>query len=454
MSFLKHVRGDGLKARSIRGTGFVGLSFVAQNALRLGGNLVLTRILFPEAFGLMALVQIVITGLTMFSDMGIRVSIIKDARGEDPVYLDTAWTLQILRGALLWAITWALALPVAAFYEEPVLAQMLPVAGLTALIQGFNSTKMATQNRAMALGRMTAVFIGTQAAGLAVTIALALWMGSVWALVWGGLVGPFLLALLTHLVLPGHPNRMRLEGAAARNILGFGTFIFLSSAATFITMNADRAILGKFVSLEELALYNIGFFLATVPMLLLKRLVDGVLFPLYTARPPKDDPANLRKIGRSRSAIILFALVSSICLGAIGVPVITFLYDPRYEAAGPLMVLIAIAQLPEILTTHYGTAIMASGTGRRLATFLILVAVTKTLAMLWGAMQFGVVGVILAPAVAMVLLYPVAIAMVRPYRVWLPGHDAAFLLLSATGSVGVLWLNWGHVLPLLQRLAP
>ena len=158
MSFLKHVRGDGLKARSIRGTGFVGLSFVAQNALRLGGNLVLTRILFPEAFGLMALVQIVITGLTMFSDMGIRVSIIKDARGEDPVYLDTAWTLQILRGALLWAITWALALPVAAFYEEPVLAQMLPVAGLTALIQGFNSTKMATQNRAMTRTALRGIF--------------------------------------------------------------------------------------------------------------------------------------------------------------------------------------------------------------------------------------------------------------------------------------------------------
>ena len=97
---------------------------------------------------------------------------------------------------------------------------------------------------------------------------------------------------------------------------------------------------------------------------------------------------------------------------------------------------------------------MASGTGRRLATFLILVAVTKTLAMLWGAMQFGVVGVILAPALAMALLYPVAIAMVRPYRVWLPGHDAVFLLLSAAGSVGVLWLNWGHALPLLQRLAP
>jgi len=131
MVFGKLLAGDGLKARSIRSMGFSILSFGGGSGLRLIGNLILTRILFPEAFGMMALIQIVIAGLTMFSDLGIHSAIIKDARGNDPDYLNTAWALQICRGVFLWLMTCLLAHPVATFYAAPELAQMLPVAGLT-----------------------------------------------------------------------------------------------------------------------------------------------------------------------------------------------------------------------------------------------------------------------------------------------------------------------------------
>jgi O-antigen/teichoic acid export membrane protein len=444
----RHLAGDSLEARSIRSFGFTALSFGGGNLLRLAGNLALTRILFPEAFGLMALVQIVLTGLTMFSDIGIRASIVRDERGEEPAYLDTAWVLQIMRGLLLWAMTWILAAPVAAFYEAPVLEQMLPVAGLAAVFQGLNSTKMQTANRALTLGRVTALGLGAQALGLVATIALALWLKDVWALVIGGLVGPVAFCLMSHLLMPGRINRLFFERDAARNILGLGVFVFIASAATFISINVDRAILGKFVSLDQLALYNIGLFLATVPMQLLKRLVEIVLYPLYAARPPRDNPENLRKIGQSRATIIALALFGSTFLALIGVPLIALLYDPRYHDAGPLMVLIALAQMPEIISTHYALAIMAAGNGRRFALFLCLVAGLKSSAMLFGAMHFGVIGVAIAPALAMTLFYPVAILLVRPYGVWIPRHDLAFIAFILIGAGGVLWINWANLAPL------
>jgi hypothetical protein len=82
------------------------------------GNLILTRLLFPEAFGLMALVQVFLSGLQMFSDIGIQTSVIRSKRGEDPAFLDTAWTVQVLRGGLLWLGCLGIAGPAAAFYEE------------------------------------------------------------------------------------------------------------------------------------------------------------------------------------------------------------------------------------------------------------------------------------------------------------------------------------------------
>ncbi len=450
MVFGKLLAGDGLKARSIRSMGFSILSFGGGSGLRLIGNLILTRILFPEAFGMMALIQIVIAGLTMFSDLGIHSAIIKDERGNDPDYLNTAWVMQICRGVCLWLITCLLAHPVANFYNIPELAQILPIAGLTAIIQGFNSTKLATENKALRLGRTTAIAVSAQFGGLVVTVALALWFQNIWALVFGGLATPLLMLIASHIVLPGHNNRLQFDTTIARSILSFGAFIFIASAATFISLNVDRAILGKYVSLEELALYNIGFFLATVPVQLLKRLVERVIFPLYTARPPKDSPENLHKLGQSRMAVILLALGITAFLALVGTPLIALLYDARYHAAGPLLTLIALAHMPELITTHYALAIMGAGNSRGFAVFLGCVALFKTTLIFLGAVYFGVVGVAIAPAIAICLLYPIAIWLIRPYGAWIPKHDLGLICLIIVVSSGIIWINWPYIGPLIE----
>ena len=60
-----------LFARALRGGALTAGSYAFTQALRLASNLILTRLLFPEAFGLMALVSVVLVGLAMFSDVGI-----------------------------------------------------------------------------------------------------------------------------------------------------------------------------------------------------------------------------------------------------------------------------------------------------------------------------------------------------------------------------------------------
>ena len=60
-----------------------------NQALRLGGNLILTRLLFPEAFGLMAIGMTVIYGVGMFADTGIT-PIVQNAQGNHPDFLNTA----------------------------------------------------------------------------------------------------------------------------------------------------------------------------------------------------------------------------------------------------------------------------------------------------------------------------------------------------------------------------
>ncbi|MAO27784.1 MAG: polysaccharide biosynthesis protein, partial [Roseovarius sp.] len=94
--------GSGLMARLMRSGSWVLIGYGGSQAIRLASNLILTRLLFPEAFGLMALVSVVTVGLMMFSDVGVGPSIAQSKRGDDPAFLDTAFSIQILRGALLW----------------------------------------------------------------------------------------------------------------------------------------------------------------------------------------------------------------------------------------------------------------------------------------------------------------------------------------------------------------
>ena len=446
------ISGSGLAARASRSTIFSVVGFGTENVLRLAGNLVLTRLLFPEAFGLMALVMVVMSGLGMFSDIGLRTSIIQNERGKDPVFLDTAWTIQIARGVLLFAITWALATPVANFYGDPRLAQMLPVAGLMPLIMGFASTRLSTVNRDLELGRLTMLSIGTQVVGLIATIVLAFWLRSVWALVLGTLVAPTLLTIFSHIMLPGHSNRLRFEGAAARQMIGFGAYIFLATMAGFLVNQGDRAILGKFVSLSDLALYNIAFFLATVPLLLSSKLVDAVIFPLYSRKPPSESAENRRKIIKARWVMTGLALTIAIFFGAIGNWLVVFLYDARYEAAGPLMVLIAVAQLPGIITASYDHLALAAGNSGRFAVIIITEAIIRTAILLFAAANYGVVGAALAPLAGAAVHYPVLIGLTKRYDAWSAAHDLVYFLIAGLLAAGVIWLNYDVLTPVFAAL--
>ena len=103
---------------------FVGYS--GSVGLRLVSNMVLTRLLFPGAYALMGLASIFINGLQMLTDVGVQTGIIQSKQGDDQAYLNTAWTVQVVRGFALCLIAVALGWPIARLYHEPSLIWLLP----------------------------------------------------------------------------------------------------------------------------------------------------------------------------------------------------------------------------------------------------------------------------------------------------------------------------------------
>ena len=133
------------------------LEYGSGMGLRIVNSLVLTRLLLPAYFGELTLVFTVITGVSLLSDIGLGPSVIQSARGDDPVFLNTAWTLQVLRGVMLWLIALMLTWPMVIFYHDPQLKFLLPAVAFGTLISSFNSTNLLTLSRHMGVRRLFAI---------------------------------------------------------------------------------------------------------------------------------------------------------------------------------------------------------------------------------------------------------------------------------------------------------
>ncbi len=94
----------------------------SSQILRLISNLLTTRLLVPEAFGIMALANTFVLGLALFSDVGLGQSVVRSKRSEDPAFTNTVWTLQALRGCLIWSLCLGLAFAVYALAQGALTA--------------------------------------------------------------------------------------------------------------------------------------------------------------------------------------------------------------------------------------------------------------------------------------------------------------------------------------------
>ncbi len=444
----------GLKKRALKGSAMTVASLGGKNLLRLASNLVLTRLLFPEAFGLMALMQAILTGLKLFSDLGEQTSIMRSPRGDETGFLNTAWTIQIARGIILYVIL-LLALPsIAAFYEEPQLQVFMPLAALTLVISGFNSTKIATAARHMQLGRLTVMELAVQLVALCIMAALAWYLRSIWALVIGTLVQAVLLAICSHLYLKGIHNRLHVDRSAFSELFNFGKYIFISTIAGFLLNHADKAVLGKMVPLEVLAIFTIGTLFASFPNQLNDALVRRIMLPLYTKRPPAESRKNARQTSKARWGINLVLVTAAGLLAMIGDQMVRFMYDARYESAGAILVLVAIGSMPVIIFRSYSRLPVAAGDSHRFALQQIATALLQFGILIWAVGRYGVVGAAFAPAAAAFLSYPLLVVLVRRYKGMDFTHDAVMLVYAAVLATLALWLNMDPVMALLNETAP
>lgn len=426
-----------LKQRAIRGAIWTTAGFGGKYVLRFGNNLILTRLLQPEFFGLMALVTTFRMGLELFSDIGISQNIVNSKRGDDPVFLNTAWTLQAIRGVIIWlACVVFISFPASYFYNDKRLLVLIPISVLYSVFEGFSSTTIHTLHRRMELGKLSMYEFVLQASFFSTLIILVYFFPNIWSLAIGTAIGGIYKAVSSFWLIPNYSNRFALERAAVKEILSFGKWMFVASGLTFVAEQSDRLVLAKLLSFKLLGVYTVAFTLASIPKEVIRIISHKVIFPTISRQ--RDLPRDIlrAKILKQRRLILLGCGIILATLVTVGDLIISLLYDQRYIAATWMMPILCCGMWFSLLFYTISPALLAIGkplysAQSNFARFAIIL-----LAVPIAHQNFGVVGAIAVIAFSDLPLYIVNLYGLRREKLFCLAQD----IQTTTFFIGILSL--------------
>jgi O-antigen/teichoic acid export membrane protein len=336
-------------------------AFGSSQFIRLASSIILTRLLLLEDYGLSATVSVFVFGLVMLSDMGLHSSFVRSKNSDKPRFANTMWTMQIVRGCMLWIIACLLAKPFASYFEAPALAQLIPIGSLTVMLHGFTATNVIRLRRDLQIRPIVLIDMASQIISTASIIIWALIQPTVWALVAGPLIGESFRVIASFRVGTYHKHALCWDKEARQEITHFGKWIMASSSLSFVSTQCDRLLLLKLIGEATLGTYNLALQYSNVVGLLSQRITNGVLFPALSS-VNKDRPEDLRDTYyRVRLPIDFLTLMPLGILSSCSQWLIDLLYEEEWSEAGWMMQILCIRTAIRALHAPCESALFASG---------------------------------------------------------------------------------------------
>jgi O-antigen/teichoic acid export membrane protein len=395
---------------ALRGSVWTIVGYGASQLLRLATTLVLARqLLSPEAFGLVALVTVFLSGLDMLSDLGIGMDVVQHRRGDEPAFLNTAFWIQVSRGGVVCLIAIALAYPFGYFYHRPEVCSMAIVGALSVAVRGLASGSVWLMARHVQLGKLAALNVSSEAAGFLVSVIWAIFAPNAWALIGGRLAAAIAYTVGSHLIAENRIS-MLWDRSAARDIFAFGAGIFVSTATYFLGSEAERLVIGKFISIEDLGCFSLALTLSAAPARAIHLLGGQVLFPILARSVRKDRGLATEHFRSARSVFLMLGTALAVFFIVFSHWLVMVLLPPTYAMTGWMLQFLGFRAGLEVFAGPVSSMLLASGASKypgAANTVRMIVMVTGV----WFAFStFGVreaIGIV--AIVAPLFVYPILI---------------------------------------------
>jgi O-antigen/teichoic acid export membrane protein len=328
LRFLSFVKGDLFATAA---------SFAAQAIIKLGASLVLTRVLKPEAYGIFTIVSSIGVVIALLGDIAITVSLIRHERGDEPRYLNTAWTLRFGR-ALLNALLMFWGAPlISELYHAPELTYPLRVYSLWFLIWPLESMSfpLAIRRRNSRIVVYSELIANT--ATTVFTLIYCSYTHDYMGMVYGLLLTRLLMTAMSYGFYRDVKPRFMIDREAARELLRLTRFAVPSSFITLALGQFDKAIFLRLFDLNLLGVYSLAGNIATPIEALINKISQLVLYP-RSAHDFRTAPEAFALRYYTRNTSLYFSILAvPAAVGGAAQLLVALLYDPRYAQAGVIL---------------------------------------------------------------------------------------------------------------------
>lgn len=419
------------------------VDIVLQQAVRFAVTVVLTRLVAPSEFGLIAMALVFVQLASLIGDLGLGPALVQ-RKVVERIHVTTATVATALFGVVLAVLLIACAAPIASLYGEERLVPVLQVLGLTYVLRGIAGVPRDLIRKAMRFDLFalaSGIAIGVSGA---IALVLAFRGAGVWALVLQVLIEAVLAAVCATTLAwkigvwkPG----WRVDVRVLKELLGFGVFVSGSRIGGYAASNIDNFIVGKVLGALALGLYNLAYRLMLFPILKVADVVASVTMPALSVM--QDNRQALVNAHRKTIALT-FALCMPASVGiAVAAPVlIPAVFGAAWLPAVGCVQVLALNGVRLVLNRLNGSVFQA--TGRPMWDFGVT-AVTFVLYLVGflATVQHGIVAVAWAFTVAGHLVVPLDLYLLRravDERLWSMFRDVvpsvvATLVMAAVGFV-------------------
>jgi len=406
---------------------------IVSGVVQLGRNLVLSRLLVPEAYGAFGVIMSIFTILQFSSDLGVRSFVTRHATADDKV-LQTVWSVRLIRSILLAGLMFLGAEPFAALYSSPELASGVRAGAGLFLAEGVASIAPMLGERNRRVIRLSLYDFARMLFITVVSIIAAVHVRSYWAIIIGMFAGAAFQIYASYRLFPRLATRLRFDRRCVIELLRFSAIIAPSSIIGIVLLQADKFFMANFFPLAELGKYVLAAAVAAAANGLTQQYVLRVFFPLMAQviRETPDRAAQVYYGSRRRLTLVLAFGIGGVIGG--GELVTQILFNDNYAGAGFYLSVLSLASIATLMIAPAEQTLIAKG-------FTRAVLVTNATRVAWIAtagpiafFQFGPLAVIVAISLASYPALPFCWWRLNRYGLFKAREEFYVVAVAAVGA--------------------
>lgn len=331
-----------LKNKAFSGVAWTFSHQLSVQAINFVVQIMLARILLPEMFGIIALLQIFIAIGTALLEGGMTSSLIR-MREPDQADYSTVFYINLFISLLIYGILFLCAPLIADFYKQPILDPVVKVYTLTFVIQGLVAVQTTRLTKEMNFKLQMFMQLPSVVIGGVLGIYLAKKGYGVWSLVWMNIVRSFIFMILHWVYSDWRPGFI-ISKEKLRYHFGFGYKLTFSGILTSLYYNLYTIIIGKFFSATQLGYYQQANQLSLFTVANLSTALQKVSFPLFSSI--NDDDEKLRMVYKRITDVVFFVCTPLMMIFVVNAtPIFRLVLTEKWLPAVPFFQVLCIAYI-------------------------------------------------------------------------------------------------------------